>query len=215
MPVLEQIKKRFAELETQQKNIPVTLGGGTFGSDTVSNWEGWASSVMNLLSAAFKETSPHFKNFSNAYAKCAGTKYEFDELCSIFIAAKSDYDGGYVFSVEASLSGEILGDFVAMAKLALSEGHKDVAAVLACAALEDTLKRYGRLNGLDVDDKDMSEVINALKSKELVSGVLKSPLSSMLKIRNYAMHAEFDKIPPDDVHSVIGYVGVFLLTKFS
>jgi len=32
--------------------------------------------------------------------------------------------------------------FVELAKIALSEGHKDVAAVLASAALEDALKRF-------------------------------------------------------------------------
>ena len=38
---------------------------------------------------------------------------------------------------------------------------KDVAAVLACAALEDALKRFGRLKGLQVEDKAMQEVVNA------------------------------------------------------
>ncbi|MBF0635184.1 MAG: hypothetical protein HQK85_11045 [Nitrospinae bacterium] len=134
---------------------------------------------------------------------------------SIFLAAKSDYEGGYVFSIESSLSGEILGDFVAMAKLSLSEGHKDVAAVLACAALEDTLKRYGSLNGVDVDGKDMSEVISALKAKGLVSGAQKSLLDSMPKIRNFALHAEWQKIDSAAVNGVIGYVENFLLTKFA
>jgi len=52
---------------------------------------------------------------------------------------------------------------IARAKLALDD-NKDVAAVLACAALEDALKRVAIKNELDVDDKDMSEVINALKA---------------------------------------------------
>jgi hypothetical protein len=34
---------------------------------------------------------------------------------------------------------------------------------LACAALEDALKRYATNNGLNVDGKDMTEVIGALK----------------------------------------------------
>lgn len=213
MPVLEQFKTRFIELESQLKIVPVRSGASDF-MDTVY-WQGWASSAMNLLAAAFGDTSSHFKNFSNAHAKCNGYKDFFDALRGIFLAAKSDYEGGYVFSVEASLSGEILGDFVAMAKLALTEGHKDVAAVLACAALEDTLKRYGRLNGVDVDDKEMSEVINALKAKGLVAGAQKSLLDSMPKIRNLALHAEFDKIDSVAVGSVIGYVENFLLTKFA
>lgn len=215
MPVLEQIKKRFVELEVKLKNIPIRSGNNVYAVVATADWQGWASSVMNLLSASFGEKSVHFKNFSEAYIKCRGNKDGFEAISSIFLAAKSDYEGGYIFSLESSLSGEILGDFVAMAKLALSENQKDVAAVLACAALEDTLKRYGRLNGVDVDDKDMSEVISALKAKGLVSGAQKSLLYPMPKIRNFALHAEFDKIDSAAVGSVIGYVENFLLTKFA
>jgi hypothetical protein len=32
-----------------------------------------------------------------------------------------------------------------MARVALAEGYKNVAAVLACAALEDTLKRFAHV----------------------------------------------------------------------
>jgi len=49
---------------------------------------------------------------------------------------KSDFDGGYLFNVERVVSGELFADFVGVAKTALSEDHKDVAAVPACAALE-------------------------------------------------------------------------------
>ena len=103
----------------------------------------------------------------------------------------------------------MFGDFVAMAKHALSDGHKDVAAVLACAALEDTLKRYALVNGLTVDGNSMQDTVNALKSKGLVSGAQKTLLESMPKIRDYAMHANWEKIDAPAVNSVIGYVEQF------
>jgi hypothetical protein len=140
---------------------------------------------------------------------------KFESVKSIFIAAKEAFDRGYVFNVEIAVSGELFGDFVAMAKHALSEGHKDVAAVLACAALEDTLKRYAILNSLKVDGKSMQDIVNALKSKSLVTGAQKSLLDPMPKIRDYAMHANWDKITSPDVSSVIGYVEQFLLVHFS
>lgn len=86
------------------------------------------------------------------------------------------------------------GDFIVLAKQSLAEGYKDVAAVLASAALEDSLKRYAIANGLSVDDGSMTGVINALKSKGLVSGAQKSLLDAMPKIRNYAMHTDWEKI---------------------
>ena len=133
----------------------------------------------------------------------------------IFQSAKDAFDGGYVFNVELEVSGEIFGDFVALAKQSLAEGHKDVAAVLASAALEDALKRHATMNGLDVTDSTLAQVIGALKSKGLVSGARKSMLDAMLKIRNSAMHAEWDRVTEPDVNSIVGFVEQFLLSEFS
>ena len=112
------------------------------------------------------------------------------------------------------VSGEVFGDFVAAAKKALDEGSKDVAAVLACAALEDALKRFAKVNELNVDGKDMSEVIGALKSKGLVGGAQKSILETMPKTRNNAMHADWGKISTAEVGGVIGFTEQFLLQNF-
>lgn len=104
---------------------------------------------------------------------------------------------------------------MATAKAALAEGNHAVAAVLASAALEDALKRYALLQGLQVEGNTMEEVVNALKSKGLVSGAQKSLLSVMPKIRNQAMHAEWSKLQPQEVGSMVGFVEQFLLSHFS
>jgi hypothetical protein len=131
------------------------------------------------------------------------------------MAAKSDYDGGYLLSLQATVAGEVFGDFVTAARIALDDGQKDVAAVLACAALEDALKRFAHLQGLSVEDKDMSDVINALKGAGLLHGPQKTIIDAMPKIGNAAMHAEWQKITRENVGSVLGFVEQFLLTKFA
>jgi hypothetical protein len=70
------------------------------------------------------------------------------------------------------------------------------------------------MKGLQVEEKDMQEVVNALKGAGLVSGPQKSLLDTMPKIRDAAMHANWAKITPQDVGSVIGFVEQFLLTQF-
>jgi len=169
---------------------------------------------MGLIRAVFNENSPHYKNFEHAYQNCGGVDHQVSALKGIFKAAKADFDGGYLFAVQASISGEIFGDFIGLAKSALRENYKDVAAVLACAALEDALKRFAESNGLSVGDKVLQEVVNALKAKGLVTGAQKSLLDSMPKIRDYAMHANWEKITAQDVGSVIGFVEQFLLSHF-
>jgi hypothetical protein len=210
----DKFKKRFSELEDQSKRIaakPSSMGGPYYAT---ADYLGWAVAAQNLILAVFGEASPHYTNFVSTLEKCKQSQRGVDALVVVFVSAKDAFENGYVFNVELAVSGELFGDFVATAKHALSEGHKDVAAVLACAALEDTLKRYALINGLTIDGNSMQDTVNALKSKGLVTGAQKTLLDSMPKLRDYAMHANWDKIDAPAVNSVIGYVEQFLLSKF-
>ena len=211
----ETFKRRFSELENGLETMPKKSGHGFPAFVPDGKWQQWATSAQNLIKAVFGENSPHYQNFTSAYTKCKGAVSDVATLDAIFRSAKDDYDGGYVFDVELSVSGEIFGDFVVLARQALSEGHKDVAAVLASAALEDALKRYAAAQGLNVDEKSMQDIVNSLKSAGLVGGAQKTLLDAMPKLRNFALHAQWDKLTEPDVNSIIGFVEQFLLSKFS
>ncbi len=212
------IQQRFDELKQAFTQVRI-VQGQHYSSVEEEGWQKWSTAVLNLFENAFGKQSVHFQNFKKIYD---GFNYhstqqgrsDLHAALGVFSAAKEDYEGGYVFSLQRAVSGEVFGDFVQLAKKSLDEGHKNVAAVLACAALEDALKRYARAEGLDVDDSDMQQVVNALKSKGLVSGAQKTLLDDMPRIRDYAMHANWDKISPEAVNSVIGFVEQFLLEKF-
>ncbi|CAG0985702.1 hypothetical protein ANAEL_02008 [Anaerolineales bacterium] len=213
----ETFARRFTELDASFSSIHFKPhGGGMHGSYVPDGqWQKWATSAQNLIRAVFGESSPHYQNFVKAYEECGGADHSVRTLNALFLSAKEDFEGGYVFDVELRVSGEVFGDFIALARQSLTEGHKDVAAVLACAALEDALKRFADANGLAVGDKTMQEVVNALKSSGLVAGAQKTLLDAMPRIRNLAMHADWDKIAEPDVSSVLGFVEQFLLSKFS
>ena len=202
--------KRFQELKSESDSISFFNYFARGGS-----WQKWATSAESLIKAVFGIGSPHYANFARKMEQSQGYQEEVEALQGIFLSAKEAFEGGYVFDVELTVSGEIFGDFVVLAKQALTEGQKDVAAVLAAAALEDTLKRYAKVNGLEVDDATMKEVIGAMKSKGLVSGPRKSLLDAMPQFRNSAMHAEWEKVTEPEVSSVIGFVEQFLLSEFS
>ena len=214
MTLSDDLLRRFQELAEQ--GLHVMTRHDQQGAERVDSqsFHRWASSALHLVAAVFKEDSPHYRNLAKAYDNFNGWPSSLAAMTGVFQAAKSDFEGGYLFRVETVISGEIFGDFVVAAKTALAEGQKDVAAVLACAALEDTLKRFGRLKGLEVDGKSMQEVVNALKGKGLVSGAQKSLLDIMPKIRDSAMHADWGKLTLQDVGSVIGFVEHFLLSQF-
>jgi len=129
-------------------------------------------------------------------------------------AILSDIRDGRLGSLRLEYQGQVFAEFVNAAKAALSEGAKDVAAVLACAALEDALKRFAEANGLDVEEEDMSKVVNALKSAGLVPKQQGALLKGMVPLRNKVFHAEWSKVDEAGIRSVIGFVKQFLLTKF-
>lgn len=211
----EAFKRRFTELSEVHTKFNYKDGG--MGSRYVPSgqWEGWATSAENLIRAVYGQSAPHYVNFKAAYLDCNGNEHAINTLRSLFASAKEDFEGGYIFNVEMRISGEIFGDFVALARQSLSEGQKDVAAVLACAALEDAIKRLAQSGGLSTDGKTMADLVNALKSAGLVAGAQKSLLDAMPRIRNMAMHAEWSKLTEPDVSSVLGYVEQLLLSKFS
>ena len=205
--------KRFEELQKESDSLPFEQDG-ELRYVRSGSLEKWATSCQNLIKAVFGEESPHYINFTSRLDKYSGYESEVHTLQGVFRSAKEDFEGGYVFNVDLRISGEVFGDFVVLAQQSLAEGYKDVAAVLASAALEDALKRYAKAEGLNIDNQSMPEVINALKVKGLVSGPQKSLLNAMPRIRNSAMHADWGKISELDVSSIIGFVERLLLTKF-
>ena len=214
MRTRDMVAQRFAELEQQMDKIERKQGQMT---DSAPNdqWHQWATSVLHILQSTYGTDSSHYKNFDRIYSTYTGWWSEVEGAKGVFRAAKADWDGGYFFSLQNTMSGEILGDFVRLAREALNEGHKDVAAVLTSAALEDALKRYASSCGLEVIGRSMQDTVGALKAKSLISGAQKSLLDALPQVRNRAMHAEWDKITAESVGGMLGFVEQFLLSHFS
>lgn len=211
MQVADRILARFRELTEAGARVPLDSGGYI----DQGPWRQWMASALQLVTLTFGKSSPHLTQLEQCAHSEWPQAYVLDQARGAFAAAFADYEGGYFRDLTVEVSGEVLGDFVALAKSALAEGHHTVASVLACAALEDALKRYAAASGLEVIDATMQQVVNALKGAGLVNGAQKSMLDTMPKIRDFAMHANWDKLSPTDAGGVIGFVEQLLLTKFS
>ena len=216
----DKIRQKFQSLIEEGRQILSKAGWNgdnyTLNFPSSIDYQRFKTEGMNIVKSACGADSDHYGELKRlAETKEIAThSYYFKDFFGVIEAAQRDFDGGYLFDLERRITGELFGDFVNLSKAAMREGHKDVAAVLACAALEDALKRYARGQGLIVDDEVMQSVVNALKSKGLVSGAQKSLLDAMPKVRDFAMHANWDKITPEDVSSVIGFVEQFLMSHF-
>jgi hypothetical protein len=131
---------------------------------------------------------------------------------------KKELEAGFVGSLRQRIAGDVLTDFLRLSRTALDEpgdGAKNVAAVLAAAAFEDTIRRIGIAFAAQTGTEDLSDVINALKNK----GVLQSPqlgiAQGYLNFRNRALHANWEQIERPAVASVLAFVEELLVKHFS
>ncbi len=111
----------------------------------------------------------------------------------------------------------MLADFVALSREALREGGgqgSGVAAVLAAAAFEDSIRRLGAAHAGTVGGEKLADVLVALKKSGFLKGPQVAIAQSYLTFRNHAMHAEWDKIESEAVNSVLGFVEQLVLKYF-
>ena len=176
---------------------------------------------LSLLRKIYGADNEHVNNFQSQLFNFNNNEsiMDFKEILNICLAKlefiKIEIKLGLVSSIENEVTGEVMVDFLSFARKSLIEDILPVAAVLGCASLEDTLKRFAKLNSIEVEDKTMSEVVNALKSKGYLSSAQSSILKGYTQIRNKAFHTEWDKIEKSDISSIIGFTEEFILKHFT
>ena len=106
---------------------------------------------------------------------------------------KAELDGGLVGRLQTHIAGDILSDLLQLSKVALAEPGEDaknVAAVLAAAAYEDTMRRLATMSGLPRFEK-LADTLSALKDRGILVGAQVGIAQSYLGFRNKALHAQW------------------------
>ena len=133
-------------------------------------------------------------------------------------ALKEDVQAGLVGDLRRRAVGEVVSDMLGLAKAAVAEGtkgSKNVAAVLAGAAYEDTVRRMGATLA-DVQGRPkLEEVVGALKEANVLQGSEVGIVLSHLNFRNGALHADWTRVTDTGVNSCINLVEHLLLKHFS
>lgn len=173
----------------------------------------WAfrSASLSFLKTVFGVDHPHYKEFDHIVRSASPGHTEAG--AGILQTVREEIKGGWVANLKSLVSAEIFGDFIVLAKETMDDST-EVSAVLACAALEDALKRLALREKLDIEGRDMSKVIGALKKNGIITGAQASVVSSYVKLRNKAFHAEWDKIQKPEVASAIEFAEKFILENF-
>jgi hypothetical protein len=131
---------------------------------------------------------------------------------------RQEVEGGALTSLERRIASDVLSDLIQLAREALeatTEGAKNVAAVLAAAAFEDTIRRIAKEHAGVIGQDKLEAVIGKLKDADLLVPPQLSVAIGYLPFRNHALHANWDRIERATVVSALGFVEELLLKHFS
>lgn len=199
------------EMRKQQKQYDWTSGNAeiTHGLITIMG-EIYSDSSERI--AAIKSREPRIDSTLSGGA-INRLEYEFQRyLVGVLANVKSDIESGLISNIRQEMAGEIIGDFLTLANVAASENQKNVAGVLASAAFEDALKKCAEYNGIEkIRSKALDTVIKNLESKKLIKS---ETVWKYKKLRDDALHAQWDDFEMADVKGLISYVETFMETHF-
>ncbi|MCD4782236.1 MAG: hypothetical protein K8T10_00245 [Candidatus Eremiobacteraeota bacterium] len=208
--------------ERYRKRVDELLNKLKVGQVNRAKIDGCFLGTLTIIQSLYGENSLQVKVLFEAKETSNAYHHILEKLNSLggsingtLINIREELDADLIRSISTEAAGLVIGDLVALAKEELKAGYSSVAAVLASAALEDALKRKAEELGGNVENKTLSSVINLLKSESFFKGAQGPIVSSFIKLRNAAMHADWDKIQDSDVSSLIGFLEPFLLKHFS
>ena len=138
-------------------------------------------------------------------------------ICHEFlISTRNELKAGFIPNLRNIVTGDILTDFLKLSRANLNgsgENAKNVAAVLAAALFEDTIRRIATTNGIPHIEK-LADVLSELKNQRIMHGTQVGIAQGYLNFRNNALHAQWEKIERESVASVLSFTEQLLVKHF-
>lgn len=209
-------QKRFDELASQLAALEASRtiyydndSGQTKGSVDGNALLEWKVKVRNLLSRVCGTDSQHFEQFKENETGFYSSSYDILlSLKAVFVAAKEDFEGGYLSTTRSLVQAEVFDNELEQARELQSNGYIAAAAVVAGVVLETTLRElcdreslsHGKLDKMNAD-LTKSGVYNKLVQKRV---------TAIAAIRNSAAHGDTAAFSSNDVEDMIRYVERFI-----
>lgn len=208
--------RRFNELEAQVLTLESTKTmrqsdyTGLYPHIDANALLEWKVKAKSLLSNACGESSHHMSAFIQA-EKLVSFSNNFEALGrvkAVFLAAKEDFEGGYLNTVRNLIQAEVYESELEQARELLDAGYSLAAAVIAGVVLETTVRNLCTEHGISHGKLDK---MNADLVKANVYNVLQQKrITAMAGIRNAAAHGDADKFNAGDVKGMIDDVERFI-----
>lgn len=164
---------------------------------SIADVKAWGTSVLSLFRQAFGEEGTHTQQFKAAFANAGEFHSLYEIAYAVFMAAKEDFEGGYIFNLRGLVKAEVLSDALDQAKELLDAGYKDPACVLVVVSLEIAIKEIAARNSiphakLDKMNTDLYKagIYNIAKQKQI---------TAWADLRNKGAHGEWSAYSTPDI----------------
>lgn len=205
-------QKRFNELLTQSGEIAGTKTTkhseytGTYHEVDKDRLLGWSVKVKNLLTNVCGRESEHYQAFNVADEpqSLEGNATRFLRTLSVFMAAKEDFEGGYLASVRTLVQAEVFSDELDQARELLTAGYATAAAVITGVVLETNLRELCSRHSVDAGklEKMNADLVKAGAYNVLVQ----KKITALAAVRNSAAHGKTEEFTPGDVAAMLADV---------
>lgn len=210
--MIEHLKKRFHELAAQAESLAATKQtkhssySGSYEEVDPDLLLGWCVKTRNLLSSACGKESEHFKMFIEAEKPRSyeSNPARFNRVRAVFLAAKEDFEGGYLNSVRNLVEAEVFSTELEQARELQSAGYRVPAAVICGVVLETNIRRLCGARSLPIGklDKMNADLAKAGQYNTLVQ----KRITALAAIRNSAAHGNETEFDEADVRAMIDEV---------
>lgn len=207
--MIEHLEKRFQELLSQADAVAGTRQtkqsshSGTYQQVDPDLLLGWCVKVRNLLVHACGRDSEHFHAFVEAEKSLPFEENptKLSRLRAVFLAAKEDFEGGYLSSVRNLVQAEVFSTELEQARELLNSGYRLPSAVICGVVLETNIRNLCVLHGLPLGklDKMNADLTKAGQYNTLVQ----KRITALAAIRNSAAHGNLGDFHDIDVKSMI------------
>ena len=198
------IQKRFQELSAKADEIAKAKSSEQFRNTGKTIWRvphaqvvAWGTNVISLFRQVFGNPGVHTQHFQAAYNEFRGYYSDFEPLSALLEAAREDYEGGYIFSIQGLVKAEVLSDALEQAQELLKNGYKDPACVLVGVSLETAVKHLAEKNGLPTGKLDRMN--NDLAKQGTYNIAKQKQITAWADLRNKAAHGDWSAYSNSDV----------------
>lgn len=211
--------KRFVELNQQLEELQasVTMRRHQYREGSYEHLESeqllnWGVKVRSLLGRLGGEASTHLSMFAGSERYLGSGDSEgkrLKRMKAVFMAAKEDFEGGYLISYRTIVQAEVFSSELEQAEELLRTGYRTAAAVIAGVVLETALRDVCTTHG--IEHGTLNRMNDELAKAGAYNSNQKKQITSLSAIRNSAAHGKPEEFTADQVRGMIDDVQRVLL----